>query len=230
LTKVYLDPGHGGSDPGAVGNGLKEKDITLVIAKKMAETLQENYENVEIKMSRTDDTYPTLTQRTNEANAWGADLFVSIHVNANVSSAVRGFSTYVYPNAGAATLAFQNVMHEEIFKAVKHLKVEDDGKMQANFHVLRESNMKAILTENFFISNAADAAYLKDDYFLGLLAAGHVIGLEKFLGLKMKPFTPPPSSTKFRVIAGSFSNKENAEAQVIRLKKDGYDSFIEVKQ
>ena len=230
MTKVYLDPGHGGSDPGAVGNGLKEKDITLAITKKVETLLKENFENVEIKMSRSSDTYPSLIARTNEANAWGADVFLSIHINANTSNLARGFSTYVYPNAGAATLAMQNVVHQEIFNAVKHLKVSDLGKMQANFHVLRESNMNAILTENFFISNATDAAYLKDDQFLDLLAHGHVIGLEKFLGLKLKPFTPPPSSTKYRVITGSFSSRENAEAHMADLKENGYDSFIEVKE
>lgn len=230
MTKIYLDPGHGGSDSGAVGNGLYEKLITLAIAKKVKSLLEENYENVEVKMSRTGDTYPSLSARTNEANAWGADVFVSIHVDAFTTNSARGFSSYIYPNSGAATSAMQNVMHEEIFKSVKHLNVTDRGKKQADFHVLRESNMKAILTENFFISNPQDAAYLKDSHFLDLLAHGHVIGLERYFGLKLKPFTPPPTkTTMYRVVTGSFASRENAEQRVADLKKAGYDSFIEVK-
>jgi N-acetylmuramoyl-L-alanine amidase len=229
LTKIYLDPGHGGSDSGAVGNGLLEKNINLAISKKMETLLKETYENVEVKLSRTGDTYPTLTQRTDEANAWGADVFVSIHINANANASARGFSTYIYPNAGAPTVALQNVMHQEIFRKVSHMNVTDIGKKQADFHVLRESNMLAILTENFFISNAADAANLKNDDFLQLLALGHVVGLEKYFGLTLKP-SPPLSTTLYRVITGSFSSRENAEKQVANLKEDGYESFIEVKQ
>jgi N-acetylmuramoyl-L-alanine amidase len=75
--KLYLDPGHGGSDSGAVGNGLREKDITLDIGLRIRSILTNNYENVQVMMSRTDDTSKTLSQRTNEANSWGADyLFV----------------------------------------------------------------------------------------------------------------------------------------------------------
>ncbi len=87
MVKVYIDPGHGGTDPGAVANGLKEKDLTLKIAKYTRDYLQDNYKGVSIKMSRTGDTYPSLTQRTNEANKWGADVFVSIHINAGKSIA-----------------------------------------------------------------------------------------------------------------------------------------------
>ena len=58
--KLYLDPGHGGSDPGAVGNGLREKDITLDIAQKIQSILTKNYENVKVKMSRTGGTSKSL--------------------------------------------------------------------------------------------------------------------------------------------------------------------------
>src|SRR5690606_13418747 len=82
MKKVFIDPGHGGSDSGAVGNGLKEKDLTLAIAKECEKVLKSEYEGVTVKMSRTGDTYPTLSARTNAANSWNADLFISIHINA----------------------------------------------------------------------------------------------------------------------------------------------------
>jgi N-acetylmuramoyl-L-alanine amidase len=77
--KLYLDPGHGGEDPGAQGNGLDEKDITLAIALKIRKIILADYENVEVKMSRTSDTAKSLAQRSSGANAWDADFFLSIH-------------------------------------------------------------------------------------------------------------------------------------------------------
>ena len=80
--KIYLDPGHGGSDPGASGNGLLEKDVTLAIALKINDILLKEYAGAETRLSRTTDKTVTLQERTDDANSWGADLFVSIHTNA----------------------------------------------------------------------------------------------------------------------------------------------------
>lgn len=81
MVKIFIDPGHGGTDSGAVGNGLKEKDLTLKISKKIKEKLA-NYENVQIKLSRESDQTLSLPQRTNMANAWGANYLISVHINA----------------------------------------------------------------------------------------------------------------------------------------------------
>src|SRR5699024_280392 len=75
-VKIYIDPGHGGGDPGASGYGLQEKTLTLDIAKRIGKNL-DKYKNVEIKYSRTTDKSVSLKQRTDEANAWGADYFLS---------------------------------------------------------------------------------------------------------------------------------------------------------
>jgi len=89
MAKVFLDPGHGGSDPGAVANGLKEKNLTLAIAKECASVLKAS--GVTVKMSRTGDTYPSLSARCQAANSWGADLFVSIHINAGGGTGFESF-------------------------------------------------------------------------------------------------------------------------------------------
>ena len=68
MFKLFLDPGHGDSDSGAVGNGLLEKDLTLSIALKIREILANEYNDVVVKMSRTGDTFPSLNQCTNDAN------------------------------------------------------------------------------------------------------------------------------------------------------------------
>ncbi len=93
LDKVVIDPGHGGKDPGAVGRFSYEKDITLAIALKLKRLLEKNT-NITVLMTREDDRFVALKQRTEFANRNQAKLFISIHVNANKNSRVRGASTY----------------------------------------------------------------------------------------------------------------------------------------
>lgn len=232
--KIYLDAGHGGKDGGAVGNGLLEKNLTLSIVKKIQETLTKNYEDVQIKLSRTGDTYPTLSQRTNDANSWGADVLVSVHINSNANTSANGFETYIYNQSPSArTVSFQNMLHQEIFNQMKAGGVTNDrGKKRANLHMCRESNMSAVLTENLFISNKADADKLRQDAFINRIAQGHVVGLEKFLGLKKKqtaePNTPTltDSNVRFAVQVGSFASRANAENMLKRVKAAGFEAFI----
>lgn len=73
MTKIFIDPGHGGSDPGAMGHGLREKDLTLTIALKLREILNDRFAGQTVKLSRTKDATVSLTQRTNMANQWSAD-------------------------------------------------------------------------------------------------------------------------------------------------------------
>ncbi|MFJ8265464.1 N-acetylmuramoyl-L-alanine amidase [Peribacillus asahii] len=176
MVKIFIDAGHGGKDSGAVGNGLLEKDLTLRIAKRVKQLLAA-YENVEVKMSRTKDTYPSLAERTKAANVWGADFFLSIHINAGGGV---GYEDFVYPGS-SKSIAYQNVIHSEM---VKQIDMKDRGKKQGNLHVLRESNMPAILTECGFIDNKDDAAKLKGENFIEAIAKGHVNGLVKAFDLK----------------------------------------------
>jgi N-acetylmuramoyl-L-alanine amidase len=95
VRRIVLDPGHGGKDPGAIGpGGLKEKDVVLKIAKKLGKKLEREL-GLEIILTRRDDTFVSLDERTAIANQHKADLFVSIHVNANRKPNARGLETYV---------------------------------------------------------------------------------------------------------------------------------------
>jgi N-acetylmuramoyl-L-alanine amidase len=203
-----------------------EKDINLKIVKKMGEILK-NYKDVTVKMSRTSDVFVSLEDRTKMANIANADVLVSVHVNSSTSSTARGFESYRYPNVDSGTTAFQNVMHQEIIRSMGS-GITDRGKKSANFHMLRESKMKAVLTENLFISNTSDANLLKDDAFLSKVAQGHVNGLEKFLGLKKieTPVQKPVENKLYRVQVGAFEDKENAEALAEDLTKLGYRPWI----
>ena len=180
MVKVFIDAGHGGTDPGAVGNGLQEKNLTLQISTRIRDILLDEYNNVSVLMSRTGDTFPSLAARTNQANSWGADFFLSVHINAGGGT---GYEDFIYPGSGAPTTTYQSNIHSEILKLVNFT---DRGKKQQNFHVLRESNMPALLTENGFIDNTNDAAKLKTASFIESLARGHVNGIVKCFNLPKK--------------------------------------------
>lgn len=94
IKTVVIDPGHGGRDPGAIGpGGLREKDITLSVGKKLGKMLKAKH-GVDIVYTRDRDKYVPLNDRTEIANSRKADLFVSIHTNASRKRSVRGIETY----------------------------------------------------------------------------------------------------------------------------------------
>ncbi|MEN1969327.1 N-acetylmuramoyl-L-alanine amidase [Lentibacillus sp. N15] len=182
-VRIFIDPGHGGSDPGATANGLKEKDLTLDIALRTRDILNESYEGHTIKLSRTSDVTTSLAKRTRMANNWGANFFVSIHINSNNAT---GFESYIFDgNYGdkERTNAIRNSIHNEI---VSQTGFKDRGQKEENLHVLRESKAPAILTENGFIDNANDGSKLKKDAFINKIAQGHADGIARALGLNPK--------------------------------------------
>ncbi|MFG6147560.1 N-acetylmuramoyl-L-alanine amidase [Halobacillus sp. B23F22_1] len=179
-TKIFIDPGHGGSDPGATGNGLQEKNVTLDLALKTKDILDHEYEGHEVQLSRTGDQKLSLDERTNKANSWGADYLVSIHVNAGGGS---GFESYTYNGSyggKAETNRLRGIVHDEI---VNQTGFRDRGKKEANFHMVRQSAMPAVLTENGFIDNAADANALKSETYKTNIAKGHALGIAEALNL-----------------------------------------------
>lgn len=184
MQRIYIDPGHGGSDTGATGNGIAEKDIVLDIGLQMSVYLRENFEGIYRRMSRTDDTDVSLEDRTNDANNWGADVFVSIHVN-SFDSSTRGFETFIHDSNPTWARELQRIVHPDVFEAMQTFdaSIPDRGQKLANFHVLREAQANAILTENLFIDNATDTDLLQDPAFISAVAAEHAEAVATFLGL-----------------------------------------------
>ncbi|EKN70174.1 sporulation specific N-acetylmuramoyl-L-alanine amidase [Neobacillus bataviensis LMG 21833] len=227
--KLYLDPGHGGTDPGAQGNGLNEKDVTLDIALKLRSILTNSYEDIEIKMSRSADITKSLSERTSEANNWGANYFLAIHINAAGGSA-EGYEDYIYSGLSdsSTTAKYQEIIHGEV---IKMNQLKDRGRKKANFHVLRESAMDALLSENGFIDNPNDAALMKQDSWRQAVAQGHANGIASAFNLKRKANNPPEpanpgTGTLYKVIAGSFQSRENANERVAFLGAKGIDAFV----
>lgn len=93
VRKIVIDPGHGGSDPGAMAFGLKEKDIVLKVAQKVAKILEKT-QRYEVALTRSKDVYLPLEERTAIANTLNGDLFISIHVNAHPDNTIGGVETY----------------------------------------------------------------------------------------------------------------------------------------
>jgi N-acetylmuramoyl-L-alanine amidase len=233
MTKIMLDGGHGGKDGGAQGNGLSEKVLTLKICQKIKEKLEE-YENITVAMTRNTDLYLDLSKRADMANRWNADAFISVHINSATTTSARGFESFIYNNSPSAkTQAFQNGVHSSIVQQIKN-DMSDRGKKRANFAVLRETNMIALLTENGFIVNGSDASKLKNDSFLEKLAQGHVNGIVSFFGLKKKEAlktssganVAKPTEKLYKVQCGAFKDIEYAEVLVKRLQQSGYSAFI----
>ena len=230
VVKIFLDAGHGAHDGGASSNGIREKDIVLKIVQKMKSMLNE-YQDVQLNFTRETDVFLSLSERTTKANNWDADCLVSVHCNSATNTTARGFESYRYIHTNASTTAFQNMMHQEIMKQIGDAISNDRGKKTAIFHVLKNSKMKAILTENMFISNSADANLLKSDSFLDKVAKGHVNGLVSFFGLKKKTGTTPPKDDEklYKVQVGAYEDKKNAEGMENDLMKQGFNPFVTIE-
>lgn len=101
LRTIVIDPGHGGEDLGAIGvAGVLEKELTLAVAIRLRDRLAESNPELQVVLTRADDTYPTLSERLWVANTLDADLFVSIHFNAAANTLAEGIETYYLAPAG----------------------------------------------------------------------------------------------------------------------------------
>ena len=173
--KIFIDPGHGGSNPGAIGvNGLFESVVTLDVAKRLGRILSSN--GYSVNYSRTTDTNVSLSERARLANVWGADYFVSIHCNSNPNPNIGGTSTYYY-RAGTTAESLAIVVNTNM---VRMTELRDIGTFAANFAVLRLTRMPAILTELAFLSNEREAALLAESSFRENCAIGIANGIIQF--------------------------------------------------
>lgn len=222
--KIFIDPGHGGNDPGACGQGLQEKVVNLNVAKRVERHLKRH--GVTVIMSRTGDTNPYLTQRSSAANSNNVDASISIHCNA-FNSSVSGVETFTY-GTKSNELRLANCVHNKIISA--GLYSTNRGIKQGNLHMVRECKMPAILVELAFIDNAKDAQLLKNKQEEFAIAIAK--GILEYVGVtwKNETVTQPTTSTNvlYRVCVGSFGVKANADKLVKELEAKGYKPFIAI--
>lgn len=225
MVTVVIDPGHGGTDPGATYKQYKEKDFNLKVALMVRKILVETYE-VNVLMTRSKDETLSLDQRTTFANNKNADFFLSIHHNAAGGS---GFESYVYNgNVPSATREIQQIIHKEIVFTTNKYNVRDRGQKRANFFVLRKTKMNALLLEVLFIDNQRDLELMLNNQFLEDVAKATAKGLAKALNLaqKPKPQPKPDPDTIYKVIAGSFKEEENAKQRALFLQTNKIEAYI----
>ena len=191
MAKIIIDAGHGGKDPGAVANSLQEKDITVKLSIYMKDYLDENYSNVQVKLTRLTDVFIELSERADIANEYDADVFISNHVNAGGGT---GFESFIYTTPSQDAIALQDILNAEALSTAKKYGLESHGndKKRGDLAVVRETKMPAILTEICFI-DSMDANLLNKDEFLRDMAEAYSRGVAKFLGLKEKALAAPKS-------------------------------------
>ncbi len=166
--KIFIDQGHNPSGPntGAEGNGLREQDITYVVGRYLYALLAANG-NFEVRLSRNspDEILGTsnstsLQTRVNAANSWGADYFISIHVNGSTNPNANGTEAYVY----ALDTQSYHLAEHMVNAVVQRMGTAKRGVFaRPSLYVLRRTRMPSVLMELAYISNAADAQKLRDD-------------------------------------------------------------------
>lgn len=160
---IAIDPGHGGSDPGAVGaNGLPEKVVVLDVSLRAAAKLRD--QGAEVVMTRDTDVFIPLTQRVIIAENARAEVFVSVHANAHPSRSIGGTETYYFGNkaTSSASRNLATLMQRELVGA---LSLRDIGVKQANFLVIRQTSMPSVLLELAFLSNAQEESLMRTSEF-----------------------------------------------------------------
>jgi len=175
LTKkvIAIDPGHGGKDSGAVGFGLKEKDVVLDVGLKVQKLLEA--EGAKVIMTRNNDIFLELQERAAIANNSKADIFISLHINAATSESANGTETYwndTYQSANSKKLAekIQN-------RLIEKLGTRNRGVKDAGFYVIKYTTMPSVLAELGFISNKAEAGKLNTTQFRDNAAEAILLGV-----------------------------------------------------
>ena len=226
--KVYIGVGHGVSDPGAVANGIKEKDANLDVALACYSFLVKH--GVSVKISRTKDTEVWIEKRVKEANAFGADLAVDIHHNAGGGDGAEVYHTK-YLGKGA-TLA-NNILKEMqlIEQNSRGAKIKKNSRGDDYFAFVRDTTMPAVLCECAFLDNKTDVKII--DTKAERIKMGEAIakGILKTLGIPVIVEKTVTNTKKpiYTVQVGAYANKTNAETQLLKLKNAGFDGYIVTK-
>jgi N-acetylmuramoyl-L-alanine amidase len=161
---IVVDAGHGGKDPGAIANGMKEKTLNLNIVKYLKEYLDKD-DSIKVYYTRLDDSYPTLQDRCDLANEVDADFFLSVHNNA-FYSIHNGTESLYFPTRKPNALDSYELADIFQKKIVAATGMKNRGlKSRENLYVLKHTTMPAIIVEIGFMTNSNDAAKLKKTSF-----------------------------------------------------------------
>ena len=189
---IFLDPGHGGSDPGAISGGVREKDLTLSVYNKVSSKLASL--GYTVLTSRNVDKDVDLVGRAEQANNANADMLLSIHFNAGGRGIARGIETYYYQATADRVPKINKENHNNPERLERSRKLankvqqnllyqtgaNDRGVKRASFTVLRETSIPSILVELGFIDNPEERNKIKTNEYQERLANGIVDGIVEY--------------------------------------------------
>ncbi len=178
--KIFIDPGHGGNDPGAIGtNGTRESDIVLAAGLALKEIFEEA--GIDVAMSRKADVGISLAHRAEIANSTQADLFISIHCNGFTNAGAKGTEVYSYMGDEKGAGLSETVLT----KICSSLGTLNRGAKKENFAVLRLTDMTSILIETAFITNPEEEKMMTEEGFDKKLAKAIAEGVFSYFNLPM---------------------------------------------
>ncbi|MDU6114982.1 MAG: N-acetylmuramoyl-L-alanine amidase [Paeniclostridium sordellii] len=204
--KWYLDFGHGGKDPGALGsNNTKESNTVLKIGMLVKSKLEKHSEKV--ITTRESDTFYSLEYRTNKANKNSCDYFISIHMNSSTNKTAKGSETWVYDSNSKIYNLAKNLSSN----LSTNLKTPNRGvKESKKFSVLKNSKMPALIIEIDFISNPEVESLCSNDSYIKNVADTIASTLLSFVGKDIVFDDDMSQSKLYKVCIGAFKNKSNA--------------------
>lgn len=217
--KVFIGVGHGGSDPGAVANGTKEKDLNLSIALACREELERH--GVAVKMSRSKDENDTLSEEIKECNAFSPDLAVEIHNNAGGGD---GAEVFHHHGGGKGKTLAENILAEivKIGQNSRGTKIRKNSQGKDYYGFIRSTTCPAVIVECAFVDNSTDLEILATEGKRQLMGQAIAKGILKTLGIAYQG----ERGTMYRVQVGAYLVKENAVAMQKKIKAVGFDAFI----
>lgn len=239
--KIMLDAGHGYNTTGKRSpDGMREYEFNRAVA-AYAKDFLDDYQNVTVYFAHSDQTDIPLQQRTNSANNLNVDVYVSIHANAYGTgwNNAGGIETYILATRYQVAYQLAQKIQRQL---ILQTGLKDRGVKTADFHVLRETNMDAVLIECGFMTNPDEIKLLRSESYRRTCADAIVKALVAQYELVRKPVQPAPAPSQpsqpvpspsqpsrglYKVQAGAFKNRENAEELVNRLKNAGFDQFID---
>lgn len=225
--KVYIGVGHGGSDPGAVGNGFKEKNLTLAIALACQDELARH--GVLTKMSRTEDETDSVSAKVKECNRFDPDLALDIHINAGGGDGAEVFHSIV---GGTGKILANNILIEvkKIGQNSRGTKTKKNSSGSDYFGFIRSTNAPAVIVECAFIDNKTDIQIIDTNAEQEKMGVAIAKGILSTLGIAHKAQEAPQKAETtgkiYRVQVGAYSVKANAEAMQKKLKAAGFDAII----
>lgn len=214
VKRVIIDPGHGGSDPGAMYDGRREKDDALRLALAIGSILES--QGVDVVYTRTTDVYDTPLEKSVIANRADGDLFVSIHRNAMpVPGTASGAMTLVYEDEGVPALLAENIQKNLVEAGFADLGIQE----RPGLIVLRRTQMPAVLVEAGFIDNPQDNRFFDQNFraIAGAVADG-IMATIRQLAAGVPEY--------YQVQVGAYRTRMPADRLAEELQNQGFPAFL----